>query len=161
MDFRLRRKPGRFQVSYFGSLIDQEKYPSIEGKIGHHRKPLDLDDFGVKTTKIHGLQYMFSSKKTSLSFPADFPSNPLTSSNPGHILQHNRHSCTHAIGSKADNQQPKDATVKASHGDMSQKCIVSFLSGFFKHDDDDDDDDDDIGLSENRVFPHLGIFKRR
>ena len=46
--------------------------------------------------------------------------------NPGHILQHNRHSGTQAIGSKADNQQPKDATLKASHGEMYQEIKVSF-----------------------------------
>ena len=40
------------------------------------------------------------------------------SANPWHILQHSRHSCTQAIDSEADDQQPKDATSKASHGEM-------------------------------------------
>ena len=38
-----------------------------------------------------------------------------------HILQHSRHSCTQAIDSEADDQQPKDATSKASHGEMMWK----------------------------------------
>ena len=43
------------------------------------------------------------------------------SANPWHILQHNSHSCTQAIDSEADDQQPKDATSKASHGEMMWK----------------------------------------
>mmetsp|Transcript_24746 Transcript_24746/g.51317 ORF Transcript_24746/g.51317 Transcript_24746/m.51317 type:complete len:137 (-) Transcript_24746:1699-2109(-) len=35
-----------------------------------------------------------------------------------HILQHSRHSCTQAIDSEADDQQPKDATSKASQVSM-------------------------------------------
>ena len=40
------------------------------------------------------------------------------SANPWHILEHNSHSCTQAIDSEADDQQPKDATSKASHGEI-------------------------------------------